>query len=60
MERSQGEWKHSPWARIVRAADRGTGVRLSPDDVLRLMTDDAIVTRGRMDLEGTDERGDVG
>lgn len=34
----------SPWERILRAAQRGEGLRLSPDEVWALRMDDAIVT----------------
>jgi len=46
----------TPWERILRAANRGTGLRLSADDVLRLSQDDAIITRAEMDKEGEDDR----
>ena len=43
--------KLTPWARIVRAGRRGTGVRLSAEDVYRLNGDGAIVLRGELDLD---------
>ena len=46
----------TPWARIVQAGHRGTGVRLSADEVAQLMADDAIVVRGEADLEGREDR----
>lgn len=45
----------TPWARIVRAGRRGTGLRLSEADVAQLMSDDAIVARGEADLNGNVE-----
>lgn len=44
--------RKTPWERIVCAADRGTGLRLSADDVLRLSRDNAIMTRGELDADG--------
>ncbi len=50
----------TPHQKIVRAADRGTGVRLTADDVLRLSLDDAVSMRAthddETDLEVPDER----
>ena len=43
--------KLSPWARLYRAAQRGTGCRLTAADVQRLAHDDAIMTRGLADFE---------
>jgi len=39
----------TPRQRIIRAADRGTGLRLAADDVLRLACDSAIETRAGLD-----------
>lgn len=36
--------KWTPYQRIMRAAKRGTGVRLSADEVFALSADDAIST----------------
>lgn len=44
--------RKSPWARIYKAAQRGSGCRLSAHDTQALMIDDAIETRGRLDAEG--------
>lgn len=40
----------SPWARIVLASERDVGLRLSSDDVDRLIQDVAIEDRGLRDL----------
>lgn len=50
------KYQRTPWQKIAWAAQRGTGVRLSWEDVRRLASDDAIMTRARMDDEGVDER----
>jgi len=47
--------RKTPWARIVFAAKKGTGVNLSVDDVADLIMDGAIETRGLMDLEAWEE-----
>jgi hypothetical protein len=47
--------RKSPWARIVLAYRRGTGVRLSAEDVDQLSYDDAIMKRGALDLQGVDD-----
>lgn len=47
--------KRTPWARIYEAGLLGTGTRLSAEDVAELMLDDAITTRGSMDLEALKE-----
>ena len=39
----------TPHQRIMRAAERGTGLRLSADEVRRLSRDDAIATCARND-----------
>lgn len=49
----------TPWQRIMRAAKRGTGLRLSPDDALRLSRDDAIETRAALDDERDEEGGET-
>lgn len=41
--------RRTPWQKIRDAAQRGTGTRLSFDDVLRLSQDGAIITRAEMD-----------
>lgn len=33
----------NPWKRIIRAAERGTGLRLSAEEVWRLSFDDSIL-----------------
>lgn len=43
--------KLTPWQRIMRASERGTGLRLSAEDVWRLSMDDAIHTRALLDDE---------
>lgn len=40
----------TPWARIVLAFHRGTGVNLSLKDISRLGRDDAIRERGEADI----------
>lgn len=42
----------TPWQRIIRAAKRSTGVRLTAIDCLRLSRDDAIMTRAEADNDG--------
>lgn len=49
--------KKTPYQRIMRAAERGGGVRLSVDDVFLLSMDDAIATRANNDDE--DDEGSV-
>lgn len=44
-----GKTPRTPWQRIARAAARGTGCRLTADDVLRLSQDGAIMTRAELD-----------
>lgn len=39
----------SPWERIIRAYNTGTGCRLSVEDCIHLGSDDAIVTRAILD-----------
>ena len=39
----------TPWQKIMRAGRRGTGARLTADDVKRLMSDEAIRTRAELD-----------
>jgi len=39
----------TPYQRIMRAAARGTGVRLSADEVAILAVDDAIFIRAELD-----------
>lgn len=49
---SRGErLKLTPWQRIARAAEQGRGVRLSADDVQRLIADGDILTVASMDAE---------
>lgn len=48
--------RKTPWQRIKNAADRGTGLRLSPDDVRRLGHDGAIMTRAELDDEEEGEK----
>ena len=43
--------KRTPWDRIIRAANAGTGCRLSFEDVRRLAMDGAIEVRGDMDAD---------
>lgn len=40
----------TPYARIWLAANSGKGVRLSPDDVLQLSKDEAIMKVGERDV----------
>jgi len=42
--------RRTPWHRIYLAAESGTGCTLSADDVLRLGSDAAIMTRGEEDV----------
>ena len=46
--------KKTPWQRIRDAAERGTGVRLTSDDVVRLAQDQAIMWRAEQDDNGED------
>ena len=41
--------KLSPWARLYRSAQRGTGCRLTAADVQRLAFDAALMARGEAD-----------
>jgi hypothetical protein len=43
--------KLTPWQRIVRASERGHGVKLSRHDAWLLAGDDAIATKARNDDE---------
>ena len=45
----------TPYQRIMRAMRRGTGCRLSFDDVVELSCDSAIEARAEMDDEGIDD-----
>lgn len=44
--------RDSPYARILRNAEKGIGVRLSALEVANLARDQAIRWRGELDLEG--------
>ena len=46
--------RKTPWQKIRDASERGTGCQLTPDDVLRLSGDNAIMERAGMDDEGED------
>lgn len=46
-----------PWQKIMRAAKRGTGLKLSADEVLRLSYDDAIATTAQGGRENSPENG---
>lgn len=39
----------TPWQKIARAAERGTGTYLTPQDCWRLGHDNAIITRAELD-----------
>lgn len=41
----------TPWQRIMRATNRGTGLRLSADEIGQLSSDGAIETRAELDDE---------
>lgn len=41
--------KLSPYQKIVRAGERGSGLRLSPEDIDSLVMDDAITFRALLD-----------
>jgi len=41
--------RRTPWDRIIRAADAGTGLRLTAEDVRQLSRDGAIALRGERD-----------
>lgn len=56
MSDKQKRKRITPYQKIMRAMNRGTGVRLTAKDVLELSLDDAIEARGLMDEEGADER----
>lgn len=43
--------KRTPYQRIVRAAERGTGCRLTAEEVAALAADDAIATSASLDDE---------
>ena len=44
----------TPYQKILRAAERGGSLRLSPEEVVQLSRDDAIVCRAEQDDEGMD------
>lgn len=41
----------NPWQKIMRAAERGTGLRLTADEVWRLSKDDAIEQAATQDRD---------
>lgn len=45
--------KLNPYVRIMQAAERGVGVRLTAEDVYYLAQDDAIVSVATNTLDGT-------
>lgn len=47
----------TPWQKIMRAAQRGTGLRLSAEEVSRMSSDGAIATLAENDDEDDIERG---
>lgn len=47
--------RSTPYQRIMRAAKRGTGVRLTADDVRRMSIDTAIVELAMNDDEGHED-----
>lgn len=49
LEPTAWEKTLSPWERIVRAARRGTGLNLSPDEAWALYMDEAIQSRAEQD-----------
>lgn len=51
--------RKTPYQKIRDAADRGTGVQLTADDVGRLAMDDAIMTRASLDDEPPDDDTDT-
>jgi len=42
---------YTPWERIIRAADRGTGLRLSVSEISALGMDGAIAKKAQNDAE---------
>jgi hypothetical protein len=44
--------KKTPWQKIMDAAKKGRGLRLSADEIFLLSCDDAIETRARNDENG--------
>lgn len=46
-----GRKKLTPWQKIMRAGQKGTGVRLTAEDCHQLSLDDAIETRAQLDNE---------
>jgi len=48
----------TPYQKILRAGRRGTGVRLTADDVARLMIDTAIRDRAELDEGDRDDEFD--
>lgn len=50
--------RYTPWQKITRAADRGSGVHLDCDEVRRLSKDDAIAFRAELDDAEAQERKD--
>lgn len=49
----------TPYQKIMRAAERGAGCRLTPEDVLRLSMDDAISRRAELDSDPEEAREDI-
>lgn len=47
--------RNTPWARIYYAGLRGTGLRLSAEEVQQLMGDGALTEVGHRDYKGDDE-----
>lgn len=41
----------NPWQKIIRAAERGTGLRLTADEIQRLSMDDAIQQAATQDRD---------
>jgi hypothetical protein len=46
--------RRTPWQKIRDAAEKGTGVRLTRDECIRLAQDNAIMTRAELDDENDD------
>lgn len=49
--KQEGRKRLTPWAKIAQAVEKGTGTRLSPEEVEDLGCDGALMTRGSMDLD---------
>lgn len=57
-DKARADLKKTPYARILRAYKRGTGIHLTAKDVEALMSDEAIRVRAEMDADGSADEDD--